>query len=177
LGICLRSTIGQIPGDRTSRSLDASLAILTRVLRLESSGVLRPQTGQTGSPNRSGQFWRDSHARSSVSAFWLSGVTRWFSGEPPQTPRTWCSLRQSPLMTWLPRSTLVFSSTKKPSSNSSCYSCHHAARTGPRWPTGPLNEAYLSSPLLEASPATTFRACSSPAPTWIKPQPAPAILS
>jgi hypothetical protein len=30
---------------------------------------------------------------------------------------------------------------------------------------------------LEASPATTFRACSSPAPTLVKPQPAPAILS
>jgi hypothetical protein len=35
----------------------------------------------------------------------------------------------------------------------------------------------LSSPHLEASPATTFRACSSPAPTRVKPQPAPAILS
>jgi hypothetical protein len=35
----------------------------------------------------------------------------------------------------------------------------------------------LSSPHLEASPATTFRACSSPAPTPVKPQPAPAILS
>jgi hypothetical protein len=43
--------------------------------------------------------------------------------------------------------------------------------------TGPSNEAYLSSPHLEASPATTFRACSSPAPTQVKPQPAPAILS
>jgi hypothetical protein len=33
------------------------------------------------------------------------------SGEPQETPRTWCSLRQSPLMTRLPRSpgsTLVF---------------------------------------------------------------------
>jgi hypothetical protein len=30
---------------------------------------------------------------------------------------------------------------------------------------------------LEASPATTFRACSSPAPTAVKPQPAPAIFS
>jgi hypothetical protein len=60
---------------------------------------------------------------------------------------------------------------------SSCYSCHHAARTRPRWPPGPSNEAYLSSPHLEASPATTFRACSSPAPTRVKPQPAPAILS
>jgi hypothetical protein len=32
LEICLRSTIGRMPGDRTSRSLDASLAIPTRVL-------------------------------------------------------------------------------------------------------------------------------------------------
>jgi hypothetical protein len=47
---------------------------------------------------------------------------------------------------------------------SSCCSCYHAARTRPRWPPGPSNEAYLSSPHLEASPATTFRACSSPAP-------------
>jgi hypothetical protein len=35
----------------------------------------------------------------------------------------------------------------------------------------------LSSPHLEASPATTFHACSSPAPTPVKPQPALAILS
>jgi hypothetical protein len=36
--------------------------------------------------------------------------TQWFSGEPLETPRTRCSLRQSPLMTRLPRrpgSTLV----------------------------------------------------------------------
>jgi hypothetical protein len=38
------------------------------------------------------------------------------------------------------------------------------------------NEAYLSSPHLEDSSATTFHACSSPAPTRVKPQPAPAIL-
>jgi hypothetical protein len=56
---------------------------------------------------------------------------------------------------------------------SSCCSCHHAAR----WPPGPSNEAYLSSPHLEVSLATTFRACSSPAPTRVKPQPEPAILS
>jgi hypothetical protein len=35
-----------MPGDRTSRSLDASLAIPTCVFRLEASGALRPQTGQ-----------------------------------------------------------------------------------------------------------------------------------
>jgi hypothetical protein len=88
LGIYLRSTIGQMPSDRTLRSLDASLAIPTRVLRLEASGALRPQTGQTGSPNRTGRFWPDSHARSPALALWLNRVTRWFSGEPPQTPRT-----------------------------------------------------------------------------------------
>jgi hypothetical protein len=60
---------------------------------------------------------------------------------------------------------------------SSCCSCHHAARTRPRWPPGPSNEAYLSSPHLEASPATTFHTCSSHAPTPVKPQPPPAILS
>jgi hypothetical protein len=101
LGICLRSTIGRMPGDRTSHSFDASLAIPTCVLRLEASDTRRPQTGQTCSPNRSGRFWPGSHARSSASALWLSQVTRWFSSEPV---RTWCSLRQSPLMTRLPRS-------------------------------------------------------------------------
>jgi hypothetical protein len=60
---------------------------------------------------------------------------------------------------------------------SSCCSCHHAACTRPRWPPGPSNEAYLSSPHLEASPATTFRAWSSHAPTPVKLQPPPAILS
>jgi hypothetical protein len=83
LGICLCSTIGRMPGDRTSRSLDASLVIPTRVLRLEAFGALRPQTSQTGSLNRSGRFWPDSHTRSSASALWLSRVTQWFSGGPP----------------------------------------------------------------------------------------------
>jgi hypothetical protein len=41
---------------------------------------------------------------SSVLALWINQGTKWFSGEPPETPRTWCSLRQSPLMTWLSRS-------------------------------------------------------------------------
>jgi hypothetical protein len=40
----------------------------------------------------------------SASVLWLNRVTQWFSGEPLQTPRTRCRLRQSPLMTWLPRS-------------------------------------------------------------------------
>jgi hypothetical protein len=68
-------------------------------------------------------------------------------------------------------------SSKKPSMTSSCCSGHHASRTWFRWPPGPSNESYLSSPHLEASPATTFRACSSRAPTLVQPQSAPAILS
>jgi hypothetical protein len=62
LGIWLCSTIGRMPDDHTPRSLDASLAIPTCALCLEASGALRPQTGQSGSPNRSGRFWPDSHA-------------------------------------------------------------------------------------------------------------------
>jgi hypothetical protein len=60
---------------------------------------------------------------------------------------------------------------------SSCCSCHHAARTWLRWPPGRSNEAYSSSPHLDASPTMTFRACSSLAPTPIEPQTAPTILS
>jgi hypothetical protein len=39
-----------------------------------------------------------------VLALWINQRTQWFSGEPPETPQTRCSLRQSPLMTRLPRS-------------------------------------------------------------------------
>jgi hypothetical protein len=47
---------------------------------------------------------------SSVLALWTNQGSQWFSGEPPETPQTQCSIRQSPLMTRLPRgpgSTLV----------------------------------------------------------------------
>jgi hypothetical protein len=40
----------------------------------------------------------------SVLALWINQGTQWFSGEPPETPRTRCSLRQSPLLPRLPRS-------------------------------------------------------------------------
>jgi hypothetical protein len=40
----------------------------------------------------------------SVLALWINQGTQWFSGEPLETPQTRCSLRQSPLMTRLPRS-------------------------------------------------------------------------
>jgi hypothetical protein len=41
---------------------------------------------------------------SPVLALWINQGTQWFSGEPLETPRTRCSLLQSPLMTRLPHS-------------------------------------------------------------------------
>jgi hypothetical protein len=37
-------------------------------------------------------------------ALWINHGTQWFSGEPLETPRTQCSLRQLPLMTRFPHS-------------------------------------------------------------------------
>jgi hypothetical protein len=114
-------------------SLDARLAIPTRVLRFEVSGLRRPTpvrpvllTGQTG------PMLLHLRLRFLVLALWISQGTQWFFGEPLETPRTWCSLRQSPLMTWLPRSpssTLVLRLNQETVHESSCRSCHHAART------------------------------------------------
>jgi hypothetical protein len=84
---------------------------------------------------------------------------------------SWFGFHVVPARPWF------WGSTKKPSMTSSCHSCYHAARTLPRWPPGPLNKDYLSSPHLEASRATIFRSCSSPTQTPVKLQPAPAILS
>jgi hypothetical protein len=107
------------PATANLLSLDASLAIPTRVLRFEVSGLrrrtpVRPVllTYQTGT-HRSD--WSDPPVRpvrccctsvfgSSVLALWINQGTQCFSGEPLETPRTRCSLRQSPLMTRLPRS-------------------------------------------------------------------------
>jgi hypothetical protein len=106
-----------MPGDRNLLSLDASLAIPTRVLRFEDSGLrcrtpVKPVllTGQTGThrldrpdpPVRPVWHCCSTVFGSSVLALWINQGTKWFSGEPPETPRTWCSLRQSPLMTRLP---------------------------------------------------------------------------
>jgi hypothetical protein len=74
-----------MPGDRTMRSLDASLAIPTRVLHFKVSGLrrrtpVRPvlPTGQTGThrPDRSGT----AAAQSSVLRYWLCGSTKELSG-------------------------------------------------------------------------------------------------
>jgi hypothetical protein len=65
--------------------------------------------GQTGAPHRSDRYppiWSccSTVFGSSVLALWINQGTEWFSGEPLETLRTRCSLRQSPLMTRLPRS-------------------------------------------------------------------------
>jgi hypothetical protein len=69
------------------------------------------QGGQTAPPGRLNRpRWPHLLVDFSASVLWLNRVTQWFSGEPLQTPRTRCSLRQSPLMTRLlrsPDSTLV----------------------------------------------------------------------
>jgi hypothetical protein len=69
-------------------------------------------TGQIGSPHRSDRYppvrsvWHccSTVFSSSVLALWINQGTQWFSGEPPETPRTRCSLRQLPHVTRLPRS-------------------------------------------------------------------------
>jgi hypothetical protein len=100
-------------------SLDTSLAIPTCVLRFEVYGLHRRTpvkpvllTGQTGThqSDRSdppvGPVWIccNSVFGSSILALWINQGTQCFSGEPLETPRTRCSLHQSPLMTWIPRS-------------------------------------------------------------------------
>jgi hypothetical protein len=101
-----------MPGDRTLRSLHASHAIPTRVLRFEVFELrrrtpVRPvRTGQTGSNPLVRPVWHycSTVFGSLVLALWINQGTQWFSGEPPETPRTRCSLRQSRLMTRLPHS-------------------------------------------------------------------------
>jgi hypothetical protein len=113
-------------------------------------------------------------------ALWINQGTQWFSGEPLETSRTRCSLRQSPLMTRLPRSrgsTLVLRLNQETVHD---FILLFMPPCGPHLTpvaTGSLEPSLLVFPHLEASPATAFRSCSSPAPTPVKPQPAPAILS
>jgi hypothetical protein len=118
LGICLCSTIRGMPGDRPSRSLDASLVIPTCVLRLEASWHARISSPPVEPP---------------VLVLWFNQVTRpvlWWTTANP-TCRLW---------SWAATLHRVLSTT------SSCFSCQHVARTWPRWPPGP--SSLLVSPLL-----------------------------
>jgi hypothetical protein len=99
-----------MPGDRNLLSLDASLAIPTCVLHFEDSGcVVAHRSDRCSSPVRpvpTGQTGLEplQHRLRFSGLGFVDQPTQWFSGEPLETPRTRCSLRQSPLMTRLPRS-------------------------------------------------------------------------
>jgi hypothetical protein len=97
LGSLEAFSIGRMPGDRKLLSLDASLAIPTRVLRFEDSGLrrrtqVRPVllTGRTGThpsdrsdpPVRPVWHCCSTVFGSSVLAMWINQGTQWFSGEP-----------------------------------------------------------------------------------------------
>jgi hypothetical protein len=75
---------------------------------LRSLWTASSHTGQTGAPHRSDPpirpVWHccSTVFGSPVLALWINQGTQWFSSEPPETPRTRCSLRQSPLMSRLP---------------------------------------------------------------------------
>jgi hypothetical protein len=172
-----------MPGDRNLLSLDASLAILTRVLRFEDSGLrrctpVRPVllTGPTGT-HRSDRsdppvrpVWQccSTVFGSSVFALWINQGTQWFSGGQPETPRTRCSLRQSPLMTRLPRSpgsSLVLRLNQETVHD---FILLFIPPCGPH--LTPLATGSLERSLLVfTTPGGLTGACSSPAPTPVKP--------
>jgi hypothetical protein len=94
-----RSTIGRMPSDRTSRSLDASLAILTRVLRFEASRRARIPSLPADPP---------------VLVLWLNQLTQRFCGEPLQTPRADSSRHALPCTGSCPRLRHAFLATMRP---------------------------------------------------------------
>jgi hypothetical protein len=122
LGICLVAPSDGMPGDRLSRSLDASLAIPTRVLCFEASR----------------HAWIPSlPAEPPVLVLWLNQVSWpvlwWTAANPASRLRLWAATLH-----------------RLRSMTSSCFSCHHVTRTWPRWPPGPSSQAYLSLHSLEA---------------------------
>jgi hypothetical protein len=114
---------------------------------------------------------------------WLCGSTkqpRRFCGEPPQTPRTRCSLHANPTHDLAATSSRLDLGFEAQPRNRTRLRLAFLATMRPAldlvWLPGPSSRAYLSLRSSEARQAKTFRARSSPAPTQIKPQPAPAIL-
>jgi hypothetical protein len=66
--------------------------------------VITHRSDRCSSPFRPVRSCCTSVFGTSALALWINQGTQWFFGEPPETLRTQCSLRQSTLMTWLPRS-------------------------------------------------------------------------
>jgi hypothetical protein len=115
---------------------------------------------------------------------WLCGSTkepRRFCGEPPQTPRTRCSLHANPTHYLAATSSRLDLGFEAQPRNRTRLRLAFLATMRPTLvlvrPSGPSSRAYLSLHSSEDTQAKTFRAHSSLAPTQIKPQPAPAILS
>jgi hypothetical protein len=108
-----------MPGDRTLLSLDASLVILTRVLRFEASRRARIPSPPAEPP---------------VLVLWLNQVTRQFCGEPPQIPRADSGCEPLLYISSCPRLRLAFLATMRPHSTSLA--------------TGSLKPSLLVSPLL-----------------------------
>jgi hypothetical protein len=94
-----RSTIGRIPYDCTSLSLDTSLAIPTHVLRFEASRRARISSPPAEPP---------------VLVLWLNQITRRFCGELPQTPRADSGCEPLPYTGSCPRLCLTFLATMRP---------------------------------------------------------------
>jgi hypothetical protein len=148
IGNSRRSTIEWMPGDCTSLSLDASLAIPTCVLRFEASRRAQIPTLSAKSP---------------VLVLWLNQVTRRFCGEPSQTPHADSGHEPLPCTSSYPRLRFAFLATTRPTLDPAGHRIPRAEPTSLSTPRRPRK-------------ALTFRAHSSPAPTQINLQPAPAIL-
>jgi hypothetical protein len=88
-----------MPGDRTPLSLDASLAMSTRVLRFEAS-----RHAQILSPP----------AEPLILVLWLNQVTRRFCGQPQQTPHADSGREPLPYTGSCPRLHLPFLATMRP---------------------------------------------------------------
>jgi hypothetical protein len=94
-----RSNIRRMPGDRISLSLDASLAMPTRVLCFKVSRRARIPSPPAKPP---------------VFVLWLNQVTRWFCGEPPQTLLADSGREPLPCISSCPRLRLAFLATMQP---------------------------------------------------------------
>jgi hypothetical protein len=163
---------------RVSSSSKSSHCIIAHRSDSCSSPVRLIPIGQTSQTHRSDQSG-PAAPLSLVLRSWLCGSTKEPSGflVNHRKPRD-LGVASANHHSWIGSHLVLarpwfWGSTKKSSMTSSCRSCHHLTPLDTR----SSNQAYLSSPHLEASPATTFCACSSPAPTQVKPQPAPSILS
>jgi hypothetical protein len=126
---------------------------------------------------------RRSRLRPPSLQFWLCGSTKEpgrFCGEPPQTPRTRCSLHANPTHDLAATSSRLDLGFEAQPRNCSQLRLAFLATMRPVLdlvrPPGPSSRDYMSLHPSEATQAKTFRARSSPAPTQIKTQPAPAIL-